>query len=103
MRHFTPDNIDVLAVSAISAAAYLDACDQGGQTSQLDPRCYQACGKVLKEIFSMLDPAIHFPILIEQSAAAREVAESLRIGKLISISRLGYYPELSILLNRASV
>jgi hypothetical protein len=51
----------------------------------------------------MLDPAIHFPVLIEQSAAAREVAESLRIGKLISISRLAYYPELSILLNRASV
>ena len=27
MTYFTPDNIESLTVSAISAAAYLDACD----------------------------------------------------------------------------
>lgn len=102
MSNFSPDNIDSLGVSAISAAAYLDACDQNNPTTRLDPRYYQACGKVLMAVFSMLDPDIHFPILLKQSAAARDIAESLRIGRLIGISRLGYYPELSIVLHRAA-
>lgn len=103
MTLFTPDTIESLAVSAIRAAAYLDACDDGARAVRLDPRYYQACGKVLREIFGLLDPQQHFPVLLEQSAAAREIAEALRIGRLIGISRLGYYPELTVVLNRAAV
>ncbi|MBS1197480.1 MAG: hypothetical protein H6R18_1265 [Proteobacteria bacterium] len=103
MSHFSPDNIESLAVSAISAAAYLDACDNGARTVRLDPNYYLACGNVLQQIFSLIDPCLHFPILLEQSAAARDVVESLRIGRRIGISRLGYYPELAVVLNRASV
>lgn len=103
MTYFTPDNIESLAVSAISAAAYLDACDEGIKTVRLDPSYYLTCGKVLGQIFSFLDPALHFPILLEHSAAARDVAESVQISRRIGVSRLCYYPELSVVLNRAAV
>jgi len=103
MSSFSQDNIESLAVSAIRAAAYLDACDDGARTVRLDPAYYRACGNVLRQIFALLDPASHFPILLEHSAAARDVAESLTIGQRIGLSRLAYYPELTVLLNRAAV
>lgn len=103
MSHFHQDNIDALAVSAIKAATYLDACDTGALAANLDPRCYQACGNVLRQIFALLDPETNFPVLLEQSAAARELAESIKIDRHIEISRLGYFPELTIVLNRVSV
>lgn len=103
MTYFTPDNIESLAVTAISAAGYLDACDEGITTVRLDPSYYQACGKVLGHIFSLLDPVLHFPILLEHSAAARDVAESVQISRRIGVSRLCFYPELSFVLNRAAV
>ena len=98
MTYFTPDNIESLTVSAISAAAYLDACDEGAKTVRLDPSYYLACGKVLGQIFSLLDPVLLFPILLEHS-----VAESVQISRRIGVSRLCYYPELSVVLNRAAV
>jgi len=103
MTYFTPDNIESLAVSAISAAAYLDACDDGAKTVRLDPSYYLACGKVLRQIFSLLDPGLYFPILLKHSAAACDVAESVQISRRIGVSRLCYYPELSAVLNRAAV
>lgn len=103
MTYFTPDNIESLAVTAISAAAYLDACDEGIKTVRLDPIYYLACGKVLRQIFSLLDPVLHFPRLLEHSAAARDIAESVQISRRIGVSRLCYYPELSIVLSRAAV
>ncbi|KAB2926548.1 MAG: hypothetical protein F9K30_06390 [Dechloromonas sp.] len=103
MTTLSPDNIESLTVSAIRAAAYLDACDAGASMVRLDPDYYQACGKVLREIFALLDPHLHFPVLLEESAAAREMAESLSIGRRIGISRLGYYPELAVVINRAAV
>lgn len=102
MTLFTPDNIESLAVSAVRAATYLDACDAGAMAVRLDPSYYQACGRVLREIFALLDPGQHFAVLLDQSAAAREVAEALNIGRRIGISRLGYYPELTVALNRAA-
>lgn len=103
MSSFSQDNIESLAVSAIRAAAYLDACDDGARTVRLDPTYYQACGNVLRLIFALLDPAKHFPVLLEYSTAARDTAEALKIGQRIELSRLGYYPELTVLLNRAAV
>lgn len=102
MITFTPTDLESLAVSAIRAAAYLDACDAGAAAVHLDPAYYQACGRVLRDIFALLDPGQHFPVLLDQSAAAREVAEALRIGRRIGVSRLGYYPELTVALNRAA-
>lgn len=102
MTYFTPDNIESLAVSAISAAAYLDACDEGAANTRLDPGYYLACGNVLRQIFSLIDPSHNFPRLLEHSAAARDIAESVRISRRLGLSRLGYYPELVLALNRAA-
>lgn len=102
MNPLTHNHIESFAVSAIRAAAYLDACDCGTPKVRLDAGYYQACAKVLREIFVLLDPYRHFPVLLEQSPSAREVAESLQIARRIEISRLGYFPELTVTLNRAA-
>lgn len=90
-----------LELSAITAAAYLDACDNGTQTS-LDPAYYKACGRLLATIFSVVDPKVAFPRLLDHSAAAREMVETNQINHRIALSRSGYYSELAITLNRAS-
>jgi len=91
-----------LASTASTAAAYLDACDSGAQHVRLDPTYYQNCGILLYRIFSMLDARQAFPALIEQSAAARDVAEAIQISHRLEVSMLGYYPQLSVLLQRVS-
>jgi hypothetical protein len=103
MSHFNADNIESLTVTAINAASYLDACDEGAKTVRLDAGYYQACGRVLREIFVLLDPHLNFPILLEHSPAARDVAESLKISRRIEISRRGYFPELATVLHRAAI
>ena len=91
-----------LASSANTAAAYLDACDAGAQHVRLDPGYYQSCGVLLYKIFTMVDAKANFPSLIEQSAAARDVAESVQIERRLEVSLAGYYPQLSVLLHRVS-
>lgn len=102
MFHFSQYDIESLGATACSAAAYLDGCDDGARDVPLDPAYYQACGNLLKQIFTLLDPYHAFPRLLEHSAAAYEVAESIKVGHRIEVSRLGYYPELSVLMNRAA-
>ena len=102
MSHTSPIDIESLRETACVTAGYLDACDQGAREVRLDPRYYQACGKLLNSIFTAVDAEKAFPILLEQSAAAREVAEAIKIGHRIEVSRLGYYPELCVSLNRAA-
>ena len=99
---FGPSALVALATTASTAAAYIDACDSGAQHVRLDPAYYQSCGVLLYRIFSMLDAKLAFPGLIEQSTAARDVAESVRIGRRLEVSMLGYYPQLSVLLQRVS-
>lgn len=99
---FSRSALIALTTTASTAAAYLDACDSGAQHVRLDPGYYQSCGMLLFRIFSMVDPKTAFPSLMEQSAAARETAESIQIGHRLEISMLGYFPQLSVLLNRAS-
>ena len=82
-----------LAATASTAAAYVDACDSGAQHVRLDPAYYQTCGTLLFHIFSMVDAPTAFPSLIEQSAAARDIAESVQIGHRLQLSLLGYYPQ----------
>jgi hypothetical protein len=50
----------------------------------------------------MVDAKANFPTLIEQSAAARDVAESVQIERRLEVSLAGYYPQLSVLLHRVS-
>src|SRR5574343_403153 len=92
---FSPSALVTLATTANTAAAYIDACDSGAQHVRLDPAYYQNCGLLLYKIFSMLDARLTFPSLLEQSAAARDVAESIQIGRRLEVSTLGYYPRLS--------
>ncbi|MFN4325933.1 MAG: hypothetical protein ACK4FP_08600 [Azonexus sp.] len=99
---FSPSALVALAATANTAAAYIDACDSGAQHVRLDPAYYQNCGVLLNKIFSMLDARQAFPSLLEQSAAAREVAESIQINHRLEVSVLGYYPRLSALLQRAA-
>lgn len=102
MFQLSQTDLTTLEESATTAAAYLDACDGGAHFVRLDPDYYQACGRLLMTIFSVTDAAKAFPELVQQSAAAREAAEAVEIGQRIELSRLGYYPQLTVILNRAS-
>ncbi|UCV06419.1 hypothetical protein [Dechloromonas denitrificans] len=102
MSRFNKSSLLALETTAARSAAYLDACDFGGQYCRLDPGFYQACGDVLIKIFAMVDAEKAFPDLLEHSAAAREIADSIQIGRRIELSRLGYYPQLAVLLDRVT-
>lgn len=102
MTCFNPNTLKALEATASTAAAYLDVCDAGAHNIRLDPAYYQACGAILAKIFSLFDPDKYFPHLLRESQAAREVAESLRIGHRIELSRIGFYPQLAVVLNRVS-
>jgi len=93
-------DIDRLQETATTAATYLDACDDGARFVRLDPTYYKACGHLLLTIFAVTDAARAFPCLLEHSPAAREAAESVEIARRIGISRLGYYPQLTVAMNR---
>lgn len=92
-----------LATTASTAAAYVDACDSGALHTRLDPSYYRTCGTLLFHIFSLIDAKDAFPSLIEQSAAARDVYESLQISHRLEISQLIYYPQLTALLQKVSI
>lgn len=102
MSYLSQTELSKIEATATTAAAYLDACDGGAKFVQLDPAYYRACGHLLMTIFSVTNAEEDFPALLQHSAAAREVAESVEIGRRIEISRLGYYPELTVILNRAA-
>lgn len=99
---FSQSALISLAATASTAAAYLDACDSGARHVRLDPDYYRNCGILLLRIFSMVDAKVVFPELIEQSAAAREVVDSVLIEHRLQISTLGCYPELAVLMHRVT-
>ncbi len=103
MTYLSPTDVSALEETAMTAADYLDACDARAKTVRLDPTYYKACGNLLMKIFLVANARQNFPELLERSSAARDVAESVEIGRRIKLSRLGYYPELSLILNRASL
>lgn len=102
MFSFNRITLQALEATATTSAAYLDACDSGAKFCQLDPAYYKACGNVLVRIFALVDPDKAFPDLVEHSAAAREIAMSKQISHRIEVSRLGFYPQLAVLLNRVA-
>lgn len=102
MLSFNRVTLRALEATATTSAAYLDACDSGAQYCPLDPAYYMACGDLLVQIFALVDANQAFPLLLEHSAAAREVAISQQITHRIEVSRLGFYPELAVLLNRVA-
>ena len=103
MSDFSQTDLATLEATATTAATYLDACDNGARGVRLDPAYYRACGHLLGTIFDVVNAREAFPTLLEHSAAAREVADSVEIGRRIKISLLGYYPHLTVILNRAAV
>lgn len=102
MTYFTTAQLASLEISATTAAEYLDICESGFQSSRFDPGHYRTCAELLARIFYVVDARIAFPILLKQSNAAREMAESIEIERHLAISRLIYYPELTALLGRVS-
>lgn len=102
MNDLNQTSLKAFQATAATAAAYLDACDGGGRHLHLDPAYYQACGSLLHKMFSLFDPARYFPDLLEQSAAAREIADGLQMALRLETSRLVFYPQLTVLLNRAA-
>jgi hypothetical protein len=100
--YFSQSALNALEATATTASAYLDSCDNGARFVRLDPAYYKSCGVVLVGIFLLVDAKQAFPLLLEQSNAAREVAESVQIGRRIELSKLVFYPELAVLLNRAA-
>ncbi len=103
MTYLSQSDVSALETTAMKAADYLDACDAGAKTVQLDPAYYQACGNLLMKIFLVVKARQNFPELLERSSAARDVAEAVDIEHRIMLSRVGYYSELSLILNRASL
>ena len=103
MTYLSQSNLNALEATATTAAAYVDACDGGAKFVRLDPAYYQACGRLLMRIFSVANAREAFPDLLERSAAARDIAESVEIGQRIKLSRRVYYPQLAVILNRASL
>lgn len=95
-------DLQTLENIAATAAAYLDACDCASHSLRIDPYHYQCCGRLLVRIFSALDPRHNFQAVLAHSPAAREVMESLEISQQLRISRLVYYPQLSLLMTRIS-
>lgn len=102
MFSFNKITLRALEATAARSAAYLDACDSGAEHCHLDPDYYRSCGEVLVRIFALVDGEKAFPDLLRQSAAAREIAQSRLITHRIELSRLGFYPELTVLLNRVA-
>lgn len=102
MSRPSPRDLCAIEATAVAAAAYLDACDAGAVAVRLDAGHYRACARLLLGLFGAVDAETLFPGLLDESPAARELADGLRIGRRIEVSRLGYYPELSLVLNRAS-
>lgn len=95
-------DIESLAATATRAATYVDDCDNGARNVRLDPRYYQACSNVLMQIFTVCEAGHHFPVLLEHSPAAREVAESLQIARQINANRALHCPELESILQRGA-
>lgn len=102
MSHFTRENLQALEVTARIAAHYVDACDTNTSGIPLDPDYYRACGDVLVKILSLVNPELAFTELLKESAAAREVAENVGIGRRIETSKIIFYPQLAAILNRAA-
>lgn len=102
MTYFTTAQLASLEVTAITAAEYLDICESGLQPAKFDAEQYRTCAELLSKIFYVVDASKVFPMLLKQSEAAREMAESVQIERRISISRLVFYPELAALINRVS-
>lgn len=102
MSRLSHIDLSAIEATAASAAAYLDACDAGAAAVRLDAGHYRACARLLLTLFATLEAEVVFPGLLDESPAARELAEALKIGRRIEVSRLGYYPELNLVLNRAS-
>lgn len=100
MTYCSQLDIDSLAATASRAAAYVDDCDSGARNVRLDPSYYQACSNVLIQIFKVCDAPHDFPMLLEHSAAAREIDEALHIGQWICTERAAHYPELEAILQR---
>lgn len=100
MTYCSQLDIESLAATASRAAAYLDDCDGGTRNIRLDAAYYQACSNVLIQIFKVCAAQRDFPMLLEHSAAAREVNESLHIGQWICTDRAAHYPELDAILQR---
>lgn len=99
---FSRSALSTLATTANTAAGYVDSCDSGAHHTRLDPAHYLTCGTLLFHIFSMIDAKEAFPSLIERSAAAREIYESIQISQRLEVSQLIYYPQLRALLQRVS-
>lgn len=100
MINLTQRNIEELQETAVTAAAYLDLCDGGHAGARLDSDYYRACAALLLNIFGVVDAYRAFPVLMAESPAAREVAEAIAIGRRLETSRLVYYPQLTVVINR---
>lgn len=101
MFSFNQSTLQSLEATAANSAAYLDACDSGRHPAR-DPKYYRECADLLMRIFLLVDAEKAFPNLLEHSAAAREIADSIQIRQRIEAGRQGAYPELAVLLRRVS-
>lgn len=92
--------VSSFGTNAATAAAYLDACDEGMPGAAFDPSYYKACAGLLMTILALQDANELFSELLERSGAAREVAETIALGKELETNRDGSCPQLDTLLRQ---
>lgn len=85
---------------AASAAAYLDACDEGMPAAACDPGYYKACAGLLTAVLALQDANELFPELLSRSASAQEVAGTIALGRELAARRAGSCAPLDELLRK---
>ena len=93
-------NFEALQESAVAAACYLDAFERHESGRKMDAALYLRCADLLGKIFAVTDPWRAFPVLMTESPAAREIADSITMTNHLEVSCLFYYPELTLAINR---
>lgn len=100
MQSLSSSIVESFGANAARAAAYLDACDEGMHGTAFDPGYYKACAGMLTTILSLANATQLFPDLLERSAAAREVAESIALAKELALGHASSCSHLDALLKR---
>lgn len=92
--------VGAFGADAATAAAYLDACDEGMPGAAFDPIYYKACAGLLMTVLALQDANELFSELLKRSASAREVAETIALGKELETKRHGTCLPLDALLRQ---
>lgn len=93
----TPTDVQT---SVARAAMYLDLCDRQASNVDFDAACYLACAAIVSQAFTEAPALKKYRLIINNSPAAKELAENRIFEERATRSRSFYYPELDALMER---